>query len=113
MIIQMLIGNTQVATVSIRFIQSSIHLNSNLNTGEDYKQIPNDQKVQEIDNFPLLLSEIKTAIGDKELSIAVPGREVDMIAFTAEKVPEINKVVDHVNVRPKRCSILSYMRDLS
>jgi chitinase len=66
--------------------------------GQDYKQIPNDQKVQEIDQYPLLLKEIKAAIGDKELSIAVPGKEGDMIAFTAEKVPEINAVVDHVNV---------------
>lgn len=67
-------------------------------TGEDYKQIPNDQKVQEIENFPLFLSEIKAAIGDRELSIAVPGKEGDMIAFTAAKVPEINAIVDHVNV---------------
>ena len=66
--------------------------------GEDWKQIPNDQKVQEIEQFPLLLQEIKAAIGDRELSIAVPGREVDMIAFTAEKVPLINEAVDHVNV---------------
>lgn len=66
--------------------------------GEDYKEIPNDQKVQEIENFPKLLQEIKTAIGDKELSIAVPGKEGDMIAFTAEQVPKINEIVDHVNV---------------
>ena len=70
--------------------------------GEDYKQIPNDQKVQEIDNYPLFLSEIKAAIGDKELSIAVPGREGDMIAFTAEKVPEIDSIVDHVNVSKRK-----------
>lgn len=66
--------------------------------GDDYKQIPNDQKVQEIENFPKLLQAIKTAIGDKELSIAVPGKEGDMIAFTAEQVPKINEIVDHVNV---------------
>lgn len=84
---------------------------SNLSAGEDYKQIPNDQKVQEINNFPLLLAEIKAAIGEKELSIAVPGREVDMIAFTAEKVPAINKVVDHVNVRLKTL-IPSFMVNL-
>lgn len=74
-------------------------IDSNWEIGEDYKQIPNDQKVQEIDNFPLFLAEIKAAIGDRELSIAVPGKEGDMIAFTAEKVPEINAIVDHVNVR--------------
>lgn len=33
-----------------------------------------------------------------ELSIAVPGREGDMIAYTAETVPEIDALVDHVNV---------------
>lgn len=66
--------------------------------GEDYKSIPNDQKVGEIDSYPLLLAEIKAAIGDKELSIAVPGKEGDMIAFTAEKVPSINEAVDFVNV---------------
>ncbi|KFA75725.1 hypothetical protein S40288_04986 [Stachybotrys chartarum IBT 40288] len=66
--------------------------------GEDYKQKPNDQKVQEIETYPLLLQAIKAAIGDKELSIAVPGRLEDMIAFTPEKVPLINETVDHVNV---------------
>jgi GH18 family chitinase len=66
--------------------------------GEDYKQKPNDQKVQEIETYPLLLQAIKAAIGDRELSIAVPGRLEDMIAFTPEKVPLINETVDHVNV---------------
>ena len=46
----------------------------------------------------MLLSEIKAAIGDKELSIAVPGKVGDMIAFTAEQVPKINEAVDTVNV---------------
>lgn len=46
----------------------------------------------------MLLKEIKTAIGDKELSIAVPGKVGDMIAFTAEQVPKINDAVDFVNV---------------
>lgn len=76
--------------------------------GEDYKQIPNDQKVQEIENFPKLLQEIKTAIGDKELSIAVPGKEGDMIAFTAEQVPKINEIVDHVNVSAANRDMKSY-----
>lgn len=68
-------------------------------TGEDYKQIPNDQKVQEIENYVPFLAEIKKAIGDKELSIAVPGKEGDLIAYTAENVPKIDEIVDHVNVR--------------
>ncbi|KAK2732724.1 hypothetical protein FQN57_002478 [Myotisia sp. PD_48] len=66
--------------------------------GEDYKRIPNSQKVGEIDAFPLLLADIKAAIGDKEISIAIPGKEIDMIAFTKQKVPEINAVVDWVNI---------------
>ncbi|KAI6779226.1 uncharacterized protein J7T54_007753 [Emericellopsis cladophorae] len=66
--------------------------------GQDYRIVPNDQKVQEVETFPLLLQEIKAAIGDRELSIAVPGKEGDMIAFTADKVPLISEAVDHVNV---------------
>ncbi|KAK7751464.1 hypothetical protein SLS62_006549 [Diatrype stigma] len=66
--------------------------------GDDYKQNPNSGKVDEITNYALLLQEIKTAIGDKELSIAVPGKEIDMIAFTTEQVPTINGIVDYVNV---------------
>lgn len=66
--------------------------------GEDYKQNPNEGKVDEITNYALLLQEIRTAIGNKELSIAVPGKEIDMIAYTAEQVPKINDIVDVVNV---------------
>ncbi|TWU71462.1 hypothetical protein ED733_002405 [Metarhizium rileyi] len=66
--------------------------------GQDYGQIPNEQKVSEIETYPLLLTEIKAAIGRHELSIAVPGREADMIAFTAEQVPKIDKTVDFINV---------------
>ena len=66
--------------------------------GQDYGQIPNEQKVSEIETYPLLLVEIKAAIGKRELSIAVPGREADMIAFTAEQVPKIDKTVDSINV---------------
>ncbi|KAJ6444743.1 chitinase 18-11 [Purpureocillium lavendulum] len=66
--------------------------------GQDYKQIPNDQKKGEIEAYPLLLAEIKAAIGDKELSIAIPGKQIDMIAFSAEQVPKIDKAVDFINV---------------
>ncbi|KAL7620445.1 hypothetical protein AAE478_009440 [Parahypoxylon ruwenzoriense] len=65
--------------------------------GEDYKQNPNSGKTDEISNYALLLQEIKAAIGDKELSIAVPGLERDMIAFTSEQVPLIDAAVDVVN----------------
>ncbi|KAI0008691.1 glycoside hydrolase family 18 protein [Xylariaceae sp. FL0662B] len=66
--------------------------------GADYKQNPNSGKTDEIANYAVLLKEIKTAIGNKELSIAVPGLERDMIAFTTEQVPIINDAVDVVNV---------------
>ncbi|ATY60504.1 chitinase 18-11 [Cordyceps militaris] len=66
--------------------------------GNDYKQNPNEGKVSEIETYPLLLQEIKTALGDKELSIAVPGREGDMIAYTMDTVPDIVATVDFVNV---------------
>ncbi|KAF4994059.1 hypothetical protein FDECE_13238 [Fusarium decemcellulare] len=66
--------------------------------GADYKQIPNSKKTSEIKSYPKLLKEIKRAIGTKELSIAVPGLERDMIAYTHEQVPKINEVVDFVNL---------------
>ncbi|PHH54434.1 Endochitinase B [Ceratocystis fimbriata CBS 114723] len=52
----------------------------------------------EVEGFPLLLAEIKKAIGDKELSVAVPALERDMHPYTAENVRSINDVVDYVNV---------------
>ena len=66
--------------------------------GQDYKQNPNSGKTDEITNFALLLKEIKAAIGTKELSIAVPGLQRDMIAFTPQQAPLINAAVDVVNV---------------
>lgn len=66
--------------------------------GADYKQNPNSGKVSEIETFPLLLSAIRDAIGDKLLSIAVPGKEGDMIAYTTEQAPTIWKSLDFVNV---------------
>lgn len=66
--------------------------------GYDYLQVPNSDLTSEIETYPLLLAAIKSAIGDKELSIAVPALERDMIAYTAEKVPAINDAVDYVNV---------------
>jgi GH18 family chitinase len=66
--------------------------------GDDYKNVTNDKKVSEIETYPLLLQEIKTAIGAKEMSIAVAGKEGDMIAFSAEQMPKIAKIVDFVNV---------------
>lgn len=66
--------------------------------GADWKQVPNPDKAFEVEAFPLFLAQIKAAIGDKQLAIAVPGREEDMIAFTAEQTPKISNAVDFVNV---------------
>lgn len=66
--------------------------------GQDYKQVPNSKKTYEIKAFPKLLKEIKKFIGDKELSIAVPALERDMIAYIPTEAPLINKYVDFVNV---------------
>lgn len=67
--------------------------------GDDYKKVPNSQKTSEIETFPLFLSAIREAIGkDKLLSIAVPGKRIDMIAFTKEQGPKIFASVDMVNV---------------
>lgn len=66
--------------------------------GDDYKKNPDSGKTDEIVGYALLLKEIKYAIGDLELSIDVPGKEVDMIAYTTEQVPIINGIVDYVHV---------------
>ncbi|KAF2646499.1 glycoside hydrolase, partial [Massarina eburnea CBS 473.64] len=67
--------------------------------GADYKEVPNSAKVHEIDGFPKLLSAIRTAIGPSNLlSIAVPGKKGDMIAFTQKTGPLIWPSVDYVNV---------------
>ena len=67
--------------------------------GEDYKRIPNSEKVWEIEAYPLFLEEMRKALPENiELSIAVPARVEDMIAFTAENVARINGIVDYVNV---------------
>ncbi|KAK9770413.1 putative chitinase [Seiridium cardinale] len=65
--------------------------------GADYRQIPNANKTDEITTFPLLLQEIKTAI-QRPLSIAAPGLEGDMIAYTPEQSSKIWDAVDFVNI---------------
>lgn len=70
--------------------------------GDDYKKIPNSEKGSEIETFPLLLQEIRAAIGpEKILSIAVPGKGVDLIAYTPEQAPKVWETVDFVNVRKR------------
>lgn len=66
--------------------------------GDDYKINTNDKKVSEIETFPLFLEELRCALGDKLLSAAVPGKNVDMIAYTPEKAPLIWASLDFVNI---------------
>lgn len=67
--------------------------------GEDYKQVPNSEKEWEIEAYPLLLGEIRSAFGaTKIITAAVPGREQDMIAFTRFTVPRIMRHLDFLNV---------------
>jgi len=71
----------------------------NSGNGEDYKQVPNADKAWEIDAYPKLLEEIRAAIGPSKLiSAAVPGLPRDMMAFTTETVPIINKYVNFFNI---------------
>ncbi|KAI9654458.1 MAG: hypothetical protein M1831_005424 [Alyxoria varia] len=67
--------------------------------GEDYKQIPNAAKAWEIEAYPILLSEIRSALGpDKVISAAVPGLRRDMLAFTKDTIPNISRSLDFFNV---------------
>ncbi|KAF3764208.1 response to light stimulus [Cryphonectria parasitica EP155] len=67
--------------------------------GEDYKQVPNSEKEWEIEAYPLLLGEIRAALGpDKLMTAAVPGHERDMLAFTELTVPRIMQHLDFLNV---------------
>ncbi|EDN06047.1 chitinase [Histoplasma capsulatum] len=67
--------------------------------GADYKQIPNSEKKWEIDAYPCLLAELRSALGsDKTISAAVPGLPRDMLAFTPETLPSILESVDFFNI---------------
>lgn len=67
--------------------------------GEDYKQIPNSEKAWETEAYPLLLSEIRSALGpNKIISAAVPGLPRDMLAFTKTRIPAISASLDFFNV---------------
>ncbi|MCJ1437724.1 hypothetical protein MMC27_007111 [Xylographa pallens] len=70
-----------------------------LGNGEDYKTIPNVARTWEIDAYPKLLSEIRSALGPHRLiSAAVPGLLRDMLAFTESTVPAISASLDFFNV---------------
>ncbi|CZT46350.1 related to extracellular chitinase [Rhynchosporium secalis] len=67
--------------------------------GEGYKQVPNSKKEWEITAYPLLLAEIRAALGpSKVISAAVPGLRRDMLAFTKTTVPLISNSVDFLNI---------------
>ena len=71
----------------------------NSGNGEDYKTTPNAQKAWQISAFPLLLAEIRSALGPtKVLSAAVPGLERDLLAFTPATMPSILASLDFLNV---------------
>ncbi|KAI9149121.1 putative chitinase 3 [Paramyrothecium foliicola] len=66
---------------------------------DDYKLIPNSERVWEIEAFVSLLQELRAFLGpDKLLSVAVPGLERDLMAFTGSTVPRIIEHVDFINV---------------
>jgi chitinase len=67
--------------------------------GADYKETPNSAKANEIECYPKLLAAIRKAIGkEKVLSIAVPGKIGDMLAYTEETGSAIWPSIDFVNV---------------
>lgn len=66
--------------------------------GEDYKQVPNSEKEWEIEAYPLLLGELRSALGSSRLiTAAVPGIERDMIAFSGN-IAQIEPYLDFFNV---------------
>ncbi|KAI5295735.1 hypothetical protein KEM52_000392 [Ascosphaera acerosa] len=69
--------------------------------GADYK-IHNDpsERQQEVRNYPLFLKALQESLSktSKKLSIAVPGKKEDMLAYTAETARDIFGAVDYVNI---------------
>lgn len=69
--------------------------------GKNYKTPGNlnTDKVWEIEAYPKLLAEIRSAIGnEKTISAAVPGVPRDMLAFTTSTIPGIMESVDYLNI---------------
>jgi len=61
--------------------------------------VPNKAKEWEIGAYPLLLAELRSALGPKMvISAAVPGLPRDMMAFNSQTVPRIMRHVDFLNV---------------
>ncbi|KAH7140114.1 glycoside hydrolase superfamily [Dactylonectria estremocensis] len=66
---------------------------------DDYKQIPNSEREWEIEAFVSLVEKLRAALSPgRLLSIAAPGKEVDLISFTSSTVPRIVKQVDFLNI---------------
>ncbi|VUC33521.1 unnamed protein product [Clonostachys rosea] len=66
---------------------------------DDYKEIPNSERVWEIEAYVALLQQLRATLGkNKLLTIATPGKEVDLIAFTTATLPRIIRAVDFINV---------------
>lgn len=86
-------------TDRIFFYQSDIDWEYPGGNGADYKTVPNSQRADEVNTFPLLVQAIREAIGDdKVLSIATPGLQRDMIGYTADNGPTLFDTVDMVNI---------------
>ncbi|KAH6982729.1 glycoside hydrolase superfamily [Ilyonectria destructans] len=66
---------------------------------DDYKEIPNSEREWEIEAFVSLIEELRAALSPgKLLSIAVPGKEIDLMSFTSSTVPRIVKQADFLNI---------------
>ncbi|KAI5288969.1 hypothetical protein KEM54_004611 [Ascosphaera aggregata] len=67
--------------------------------GADYKIHNNvTERKQEVINYPKFLQAIRDSIGQKKLSIAVPGKQEDMMAFNKDTARNIFNAVDYVNI---------------
>ncbi|CAG9953069.1 unnamed protein product [Clonostachys rosea f. rosea IK726] len=66
---------------------------------DDYKEIPNSEREWEIEAFVALLQQLRAVLGkNKLLTIATPGKEIDLMAFTTTTLPRIVRAVDFINV---------------
>ncbi|KAJ4307808.1 hypothetical protein N0V94_009607, partial [Neodidymelliopsis sp. IMI 364377] len=94
-----MLTNTGADGVDPELITADIDWEYPGGNGADYKQVPNSAKVYQVDAYPKLLAATRNAIGpSKLLSIAVPGKKGDMLAYTPESGPKIWPFVDFVNV---------------
>lgn len=86
-------------TTSLQWTEST--LTSHSGNGDDYKQpgTTNADKIWEIDAYPELVTELRTALGPtKTLCAALPGVPRDMMAFSAENLAKIVPHMDFFNI---------------